>query len=303
MFKGVHTVLMLRPNNFGFNIFTKNTNPFQNEVNATTEFIQQKALLEFDDMVDVLESHHIDVVIFEDSIDEKLPDAVFFNNWMAIMPNKKAFLFPMMAASRRGERRKEIIDTIVDKFDIQELVDWSHFENEDKFLESTGSMVFDFDKDIAYAIESSRTDEKLFHDFCQLNGLQGFYFGAFDMNGVPIYHTNVIMSVAKDYAIICLACIEDLMERNMIKNKLMASGKEVIDLSFNQLNNFAGNCMEVINQLGESKLLISRTAYHALNDTQISIIRKYSDIVQTNISIIERVGGGSTRCMLMGVPS
>ena len=294
---------MLRPNNFGYNISTKNTNPFQNEVNDAPEFIKQKAMLEFDEMVLILEKHQIDVAVFEDSQKSNLPDAVFFNNGLALMPNKKAFIFPMYSASRRGERRKEIIDTIVDKFKITELIDWSHFEKEQKFLESTGSMVFDFDNNIAYAVESDRTNEALFTEFCNINQLQGFYFCAFDMNGVPIYHTNVIMSVAKKYAIICLDCIDNQIERNMVKNKLIESGKEIVELSFNQLNSFAGNCLEVINKIGESKLLMSRTAYHSFSEKQLNIIKKYSEIVQTNISIIERVGGGSTRCMMMGVPS
>lgn len=299
---GVHSVFMLKPKNFGFNKDTKSTNPFQNEVNFDQKYIARKAEAEFDDMLSLLLDQKINVHAFEDDHTSKLPDAIFLNNWLAVTPEKDLYLFPMASPSRRGERRLTVIDDLKKKIEVVNTIDLSHFENTEVFLESTGSVVFDYQNRIAYASISSRTNAKLFDDFCKQINFTGFSFNAVDLNGKPIYHTNILMSISSNYVIICLDCIVNALERAMMLKMFEQSGKTVIEISINQLNNFAGNCLEVYNTNYQSKLVMSRTGYSSLKVHQIAQIEQFSEIIAVNVSIIERVGGGSVRCMMMGVP-
>lgn len=291
---------MLRPNNFGFNFETKITNSFQNIINENENIIREKAVFEFDNMVKTLKDNDIKVNIYKDKR-EILPDSVFMNNWISIFPDGKLVTYPISTDIRRKEKRNDIVNQIIEQFDITEYIDLSDYEKKGQFLEGTGSVVFDYDHKIAYASISSRTNEVVFNDLCDKIGYQGFIFSATNVDGLPIYHTNVIMSVAKDYALICSESISDSLERNIVVNALKSSGKKIIELSFNQLNRYAGNALEVFDTKGNSKLVLSRTAFSSLTDTQITKIEKYSKIIVVNISIIERVGGGSARCMLTGV--
>jgi len=296
----VHTVLLLKPKHFGFNSETKITNSFQTDIKEDNNIISEKASIEFDDMVATLKNNEIEVKIYKDK-NEKLPDAVFMNNWISIFPDGKLITYPIATHLRRKEKRNDIVNSIIEKFDITEYIDLSQFENQNLFLEGTGSVVFDYEHKIAFACISERTSEIVFNDLCQKIGYKGFVFNATNLNGLPIYHTNVMMSISKNYALICLEAISDSLERSIIKNALINSGKQIIEISFNQLNNYAGNCLEVFNKDQKSKLIMSRTAHSTLNENQKSVIRKYSDIIEVNISIIERIGGGSARCMLTGV--
>lgn len=291
---------MIRPNKFGFNIDTQYTNPFQNKVLFEDDLIVVKAKEEFNQMVEILESHEIEVLVYDDQ-DSGLPDSVFVNNWITVLPEKKIVLFPMHTENRRSERRGDIIQDLKTKFEINEVIDLSYFENDNLFLESTGSVVFDYVSRVAYASLSKRTNEEVFRKLCELIGFEGFVFSSFDIKGTPIYHTNVVLTIGQHFAILCSDSIEDVLERSLIKKKLEASGKEVIEISISQMNNFAGNCFEVINKNKEPKLIMSRTAFHIFNQKQIVSLEKYVQIIQVNISIIERIGGGSTRCMMMGV--
>ncbi len=300
--KGVHSIFMLRPKNFGFNMDTKSTNPLQNRINFEQKYIASKALAEFDDMVETLLKHNVKVQTFEDSDDIDLPDAVFLNNWITITPDKQLYLFPMAAKSRRGERRQPIIDILKEINEVRNVVDLSHYEKEGLYLESTGSIVFDYFSKVAYASVSDRTSEKLFAEFCNNSDFEGHIFNSADINGNPIYHTNILLSVAEKYVILCTDCIENTLERAILVKKIEKTGKELIEISLNQMTNFAGNCMEVFNHNGESKLIMSRTGFSSLKQDQINVIKKYSDIVTVNVSIIERIGGGSVRCMMLGVP-
>jgi len=300
---GVHSVFMLRPNNFGFNNDTKSSNPWQNDINFDQKYIAKKATQEFDDMVEVLTRHDIKVHVLKDSLSAKLPDAIFLNNWFTITPHHDLFLFPLASESRRGERRRELIAQIQAIANIKNTVDLSDFEKEQMFLESTGSIVFDYIHKYAFASISGRTNEKLFDMFCSKINYKGFVFNCFDLKGLPIYHTNVLLSIASEYAIVCLDTIENNLEKAYLSKLLEKCGKEIIKISIHQMLNFAGNCMEVYDQKGLSKLVISRTGYSALKADQIAKIEKYSEFVIVNISIIERVGGGSARCMMMGIPT
>ena len=291
---------MLRPNNFGFNSETKVTNSFQNIIEENENIIRDKAIHEFDEMVETLKNNNINIKIFKDK-KEKLPDSVFMNNWISIFPDGKLVTYPISTNVRRREKRNDIVNQIIEEFDITEYIDLSDFEKENKFLEGTGSVVFDYENKIAYASLSARTNEEVFNTLCNRLGYKGFVFSATNIDGLPIYHTNVVMSVARDYALLCTECITDPLEKNLIISALKNSGKKIIELSFNQLNRYAGNALEVFDKNGKSKLVMSRTAFSSLTDNQIKKIENNSEIVSVNISIIERVGGGSARCMLTGV--
>ena len=299
---GVHSVFMLRPINFGFNSDTKSTNPFQNEVNFDAKYISSKATLEFDEMLNTLQEHKINVHVFEDDKHQQLPDAVFFNNWLAVTPEKDLYLFPMASEKRRGERRDHLIESLKELILVNNTIDLSHHEKSGLFLESTGSIVFDYVNRIAYGSVSNRTTSALFDEFCKQINFKGFLFAAVDLKGAPIYHTNILLSIANAYAIICLDCIETAIERALIVKMLQNSGKKIIEISINQMINFAGNCLEVYDENGVSKLVMSRTGFSSLRPSQIQAIEVFSEIVVVNVSIIERVGGGSARCMMLGVP-
>jgi hypothetical protein len=291
---------MLRPKHFGFNKDTHLTNRFQNNIQEDEELIKIKALNEFDNMVKLLENHQINVDVFQDK-DTFLPDAVFMNNWLSFFPDGKLIIYPMHDEIRRKERRRDIIDKIIEKYDITEFIDLTYFENQNKFLESTGSVVFDHKNKTAYACKSPRTDEEVFDELCNLIGYKGFFFEANDLAGQPIYHTNVMMAIFKKSVIICLDCIENNLERQMIYKALKSTKRTVVEISYHQLNHFVGNAYEVINREGKSKIIMSRTAYSSLTEDQKNVLLKDSDIVAVNISIIERIGGGSARCMLTGL--
>lgn len=295
-----HTLLMLRPNNFGFNSETKVTNSFQNNINENENIIKDKAKFEFDEMVKTLEDNDISVTVFKDKV-EKLPDSVFMNNWISIFPDGKLVTYPILNDSRRKEKRNDIVNQIIEEFDITEYIDLSDYEKDNLFLEGTGSVVFDYTNKLAFACISERTSETVFNDLCERIGYKGFIFTATNLDGMPIYHTNVMMSIGNEFVLICTDSINDPLERNIIISALKGTGKQIVELNHAQLNQYAGNSFEVIDKNGNSKLVMSRTAYSSLTESQIIKIEKYSEIVSVNISIIERVGGGSARCMLTGV--
>jgi hypothetical protein len=295
-----HTLLMLRPNNFGFNSETKFSNPFQNNIKEDKNVIKSIAQNEFDLMVKTLQNNDINVKVFADS-ENPLPDSVFMNNWISIFPDGKLVIYPMFTENRRRERRSLIIDEIIEKFDITGLIDLTHYENDNLFLEGTGSCVFDHINKLAFACKSPRSSEMVFNKLCERVGYQGFYFNSVDLNGKAIYHTNVMMSIFEKQVIICADSIENNLEKNIIITALKNTGREIIYLSHNQLNNYSANSFEVKDKHGKSKIIMSRTAFSSLTEPQLIKIKAYSEIIPVNISIIERVGGGSARCMLTGI--
>lgn len=288
---------MLKPNNFGYNFETKSTNSFQNNIQESENIIKEKAIDEFNSMVETLESHKVTVDVFNDKV-EKLPDSVFMNNWISTFPDGKLIVYPIFSAIRRKEKRIDLVDKIIEKYDITEYIDLSYFEADKKYLEGTGSVVFDYDNKIAYACLSERTNETVFNELCHRIGYKGFVFNAENLDGKSIYHTNVMMSITKSFAIVCLESISDPMERSIIKNSLKQSGKKIIEINFDQLNNFSANSLEVYNQDNESLFILSSTAVSSLSTEQKEKISKNSKIIPVNIPIIERIGGGSARCMI-----
>jgi hypothetical protein len=291
-------IVMVRPASFGFNNQTAASNFFQQ--NRSIGDIGLKARAEFDAMVEKIRSADIAVQVFDDLM-PGLPDSVFCNNWMAQLPEKQVIVFPMLTENRRAEIRTDILEWIKAQTASAGLIDLRKNIDTRQFLEGTGSVVFDYRNKIAYACESPRTDIALFEQFVRQVGYTPVSFLALDLNGNPIYHTNVVMSIANAYALVCFDAIEDAIERSMLHINLEGTGHDIIPLSFAQMNSFAGNCIEVHNKKGESFLLMSATAERALTDLQKFTISKYSKLLSFEIPVIEQIGGGSVRCMITGL--
>ena len=297
------TVLMIEPIAFGYNAQTAENNYFQ--VEQKDSDIQQKALSEFNNFVEKLRSKGINVITIKDTLEPHSPDSIFPNNWVSFHKDGKVVLYPMFAPNRRVERREDILETIKNQgFEIAEVDDFSHFENDDKFLEGTGSMIFDHDHKIAYGSVSLRLDEELFRKFCAKFGFTPVVFHSFQNVGdqrLPIYHTNVMMCVADQFVVICLDCIDDELEREKVQEVIKSSGKEIIEISEDQMQQFAGNMLQVQNSEGKKFLVMSETAYKSLTPEQIQNIEKYCEIIYSDLNTIETNGGGSARCMLAEV--
>lgn len=294
------TVLMIEPIAFGYNAETAENNYFQVEQKEAD--IQSKALAEFKVFVEKLKNKGINVITIKDTIDPHTPDSIFPNNWVSFHRDGKVVLYPMFASNRRVERREDIIETIKQKgFEVSELDDWSLPETQGHFLEGTGSMIFDHDNKIAYGSVSLRLDENLFREFCAKYGFKPVVFHSFQTVGnerLPIYHTNVMMCVADRFVVICLNCIDDEIERDMVAETIKNSGKEIIEISEKQMQQFAGNMLQVQNTDGKKFLIMSQTAYQSLEQNQIENIEKYCEIIYSDLNTIEVNGGGSARCML-----
>ena len=290
------TVLMIEPVAFGYNEQTAENNYFQ--VNSENDQTQQKALNEFNSFVEKLKSKGIKVIVVKDTKEPHTPDSIFPNNWVSFGADGKVFLYPMFAPNRRDERRPEIIDEVKKAgFQIAEIEDFSHFENEEKFLEGTGSIIFDHDHKIAYGSVSLRLDEELFKKFCHKTGYRPVIFHSFQTAGterLPIYHTNVMMCVADRFVVICLDCIDDEMEREKVQEVIKSTEKELIEISEEQMQQFAGNMLQLRNPEGKTFLVMSETAYKSLNPDQIASIEVYSEIIYSDLSTIETNGGAGT---------
>jgi hypothetical protein len=291
---------MVRPLRVGFNEFTAASNAFQERSSLPDEKIRQLALQEFDLLVTKLRVKGITVIEMDDLEDPHTPDAVFPNNWIAIMPGGQLYTFPLEAPVRRKERRMDIVRKLQDLFVISGHVDLSHFEEEGKFLEGTGSMVLDHVNRIAYACESSRTDHQIFQVFCNRVGYDPQFFHAYDRDGIEIYHTNVLMAVGDKLAVLCTEAVSE-KDRQRILDKLESTVHEILDISFDQLESFAGNMIELSDQEGNAYLLMSSAAYNSLGEEQKSRIEAHMEIIHSDIPAIEKLGGGSVRCMVAGI--
>jgi hypothetical protein len=290
---------MIRPVNFGFNEQTAGSNAFQTR--NEQQHVQAKARQEFDDLVSILRKNDVEVIVIDDTTEPHTPDSIFPNNWVSFHNDGTVFLYPMMAENRRLERREDIIMQLEDEFKIKHVIDLSHFENESRFLEGTGSMVLDRDNKIAYACLSPRTNKKVFDEFCKDSGYHSVLFHAVDQNGMDIYHTNVLMCIGSLFAVICLDSIKDATEKQNVIKSLQSTQKQIVAISFEQMNQFAGNMLEVQNKDGESLLVMSKSAWESLNDEQRAILSSFSRPIYSDISTIENNGGGSARCMMAEV--
>lgn len=291
-------VFMIRPANFGYNEQTAENNYFQTKADESqSEGIKLQAVVEFDNMVQVLQSEGVHVDVFQDTQTPLKPDAVFPNNWISTHANGKIITYPMYSFNRRIERREDIVENLRLNFDVNEKISFEQNEAKGRILEGTGSMIFDRENKIAYACISERTDSELFEEFCESIGYTPVSFVALDKSGAPIYHTNVMMALGDQYVVICLECIVDAIEKAKVLDSLEKTGKTIVDITLDQVNAFAGNMLQLEGKNG-SILVMSQTAFNSLEDSQIEVLSGYSKIVTPNIDTIEKYGGGSVRCMI-----
>lgn len=289
-------ILMIRPVDFKFNAQTAGNNKFQQETAA--ENVQDLALQEFDGFVGMLRNNGVDVTVIDDTISPETPDSIFPNNWVSFHDNGDVILYPMFSENRRAERRKEILDRIHEDFLITRTLDLSGNELNNIFLEGTGSLVLDRVNRIAYACLSLRTDQQVLAEFCSKTGYKAVVFNALDDQGFPIYHTNVMMCIGSEFAVVCFDSIPNEEERKTLKQSLIDTNKEIIEISFSQMNQFAGNMLEIKSKTGENLLVMSEQAFLSLNENQIAALSKYCKLIYAPLYTIEKNGGGSARCML-----
>jgi len=273
--------------------------------NLLPETVNAKAQQEFDAFAEKLRSVGVNVVVVDDTVNPDTPDSIFPNNWVSFHENGDVALYPMFAENRRLERREDILDMLEDRgFVIENIVDYTSAEEDNIFLEGTGSIVLDRQNHKAYCALSPRADEELLIEYCEDFEYSPVIFEAFQaVNGERkhIYHTNVMMCIGETFAVICADCIDDKKERKMVLQNLKDDGKEVILLTEEQLNNFAGNMLQVRGDNNKSYLVMSASAYQALTKDQIARIEKHTEILSANLDTIEACGGGSARCMMAEV--
>lgn len=300
-------IMMVRPASFRLNEQTAVNNYYQKVIEGLTpEVCNERAQAEFDKFVARLREAGISVYVFQDDLYPDTPDAVFPNNWVSFHEDGRVALYPMYAPNRRQERREEMLEILVDDFgfEITEIEDFSTFEDQDIFLEGTGSLILDRLNKIAYAALSERTDPHVLETFCDRFDFQPFMFTAYqNVNGkrMPIYHTNVMMCLGTHFSVICLNCVDDLRDRKALLTSLKESGKKVIEITEDQKSRFAGNMLNVANKEGQEYCVMSTSAYESLRPDQIQAIEKHARILHSSLDTIEALGGGSARCMMAEV--
>ena len=292
-------VLMIRPFAFGYNPETAETNAFQEEPEQTDPLdIRAKALVEFNGMVERLQSVGIGVTVVDDSPEPVKIDAVFPNNWISTHADGTVVTYPMLSPIRRAERRNAVIDELAGHFRIERRLSLADLEEQGQFLEGTGSLVLDRPFRLAYACLSPRTHSDALKTFCRLMNFRPVAFEAVDRNGQPIYHTNVMMNVGEEFAVVCLDSIRKVDERRKVRQALVSTGKEIVEIDYAQLEAFAGNMLQLENATGDPVLVMSQQAYGSLRSDQIQALKQYAQILPVSLDSIERYGGGSARCML-----
>lgn len=293
-------VLMIRPVRFHSNPLTAASNRFQGKFDASEEQQQATALAEFDVLAGVLVNAGIHVVVVEDTADPHTPDSIFPNNWLSFHADGTVVLYPMEATNRRTERRQDIIDSLVREqgFHVSRIIDLTAHEHHGRHLEGTGSLVLDRTHRIAYACLSSRTNLDVLGDFAQQLDYEIVAFDAVDKDAVPVYHTNVLMNVGENLAVICDESIVRAEQREAVMQSLRDTGHEVISLRRDQMEAFAGNMLELRTESGERLIAMSEQARTSLTDDQLAVIEANASIISAPIDRIESSSGGSVRCML-----
>jgi len=285
-----HAVLMVRPNAFGFNPETAASNAFQAESLGNVREIAINALRAFESMVDVLLQNPIEVIIIEDTESPHTPDAVFPNNWFSTHEDGTVILYPMMAPNRRLERRKEILTILSSKYALNTIQDLSIHEVNDTFLEGTGSIVFDHVSRIAYAALSERTNRSVLEECCKLLGYEPISFRAFHEDGLPVYHTNVLMHISPVISAICKEMIHQ-EDQAYVMESLLQQYDTIIHLDSMQVHRFAGNMLCVLNSKREPCLIGSKTGFNSLTNQQMNLIYQSCTPVSVKIPTIESIGG------------
>jgi len=289
-------ILMVRPYQFYFNQQTAANNFFQSNINI--ENANELAIAEFDAMVEILRAHQIKVNVIQDTKDPSTPDSIFPNNWVSTHVSGTLCLYPMYAENRRAERKSSVIEFLESNYKIENRLDITHFEKEGKFLEGTGSMVLDHQNKIAYGCLSERLDKEAFTYWCDKMQFKPISFKSVDDKAQPIYHTNVMMCMGDQFVVICLDSIPNEKEKQMLLDSFEQTNKEVIEISQDQLNHFAGNMLQVFDIVEKPHLIMSEQAYSTLNAAQLKSLEKYNPLLPISIPTIEALGGGSTRCMM-----
>jgi hypothetical protein len=287
---------MVRPVSFGFNEETAANNSFQKK--GFEKSAQEMALEEFDNFTSLLRTEGVEVLVVQDTPEPHTPDSVFPNNWFSTHEGGTLVLYPMYAKNRRLERKPGVLELLKSKYKIKRVVDLTEWEGKSLFLEGTGSMIPDRDSNLVFACRSPRTDESVLEEFCDELDFDYFLFSAYDNGGGLIYHTNVMMCVATRFVVACLDSIRDINERQDFIGLVEESDKELVEISLEQMNQFAGNMIELSNKKGEPLLIMSATAKRSLTAEQLAKLEGYCKIVAPELSVIENNGGGSARCMI-----
>ena len=295
------TLLMVRPAAFGFNPQTAEDNAFQEDPgDLRDQEIRVLARQEFDGLLAKLRDVGVTVVVVADTEAPRKTDAVFPNNWFSTHEDGLIITYPMISPIRRRERSSDVIDSLVDDFGYSRLVRLEGWEKENRFLESTGSMILDRPNRVAYACRSDRTDETVLRQWAEMMNYSTVVFDATDENGLSIYHTNVMLALGIDFAVICLECIREPAERAAVEAALRESGREIVAITMDQVRSFAGNMLQVQGRDGRY-LVMSSAAYASLTPEQIATLEKHTRLLHSSLETIETYGGGSARCMMAEV--
>ncbi|HLL60334.1 MAG TPA: arginine deiminase-related protein [Candidatus Nitrosocosmicus sp.] len=294
-----NTVLMVSPDSFAYDEETAISNTFQKNLTISQEDIQKKALDEFNEMVNQLKENLINVLVIP-SVKGNVPDSVFPNNWFSTDDKGNLVVYSMLAESRRKEIQIDILKQALIKngYEVKKTINFKNFQDSDMFLEGTGSMTLDHIHHVVYAILSARTHIIPLEYFCSAFGYTLVYFNATDLQGIPIYHTNVLMNIGDGFAVCCNELIQDEHERKNVQAQLEKNNFEVVDITYEQMTKFCGNILQVENINSERKIIMSDQAYNSFSKKQIDTLEKYGGIIHSNIETIETIGGGSARCML-----
>lgn len=293
------SVVMIRPSSFGYNEETAGSNAFQSAVKKSPEEIRKKAAGEFDGLVRKLKAASVDVFVFDETPDGDMPDAVFPNNWISFQPDGSIVLYPMLAANRRRERRLDIPEMLRKYHHVGRIIDLTGHERENRFLEGTGSIVFDHVNRIAYANTSKRTDEGLLQLLCEIIDYDPCVFQATDSHGKDIYHTNVLLTVGAEFSVLCSETIVE-KDRDRVTHMLKETDHRLVEISYKQMKHFAGNMIQLAGKT-QSILVMSESAYRILNVEQKLVLEQYNKLLHSSLKTIETYGGGSARCMIAGV--
>jgi hypothetical protein len=301
-----NTILMIRPLHFCMNEETAVNNYFQQQDKELDDVsVLQIAQREFDGFVSALKDKGVSVIVVEDRTESRTPDSIFPNNWISFHSNGDVAIYPMYAVNRRLERRDDVLEMIEEYgFKLDRVIDMTDAEDQHVYLEGTGSILLDRENSVAYCALSERSNEELFFEFCEIFGYKPLSFSAFQtVNGErkPIYHTNVLLTIGESFAVICPDSIDDEQKRQRVIRSLQRNEKEIVLISENQMERFAGNMLQVIGANEERYLVMSKTAYDSLTSEQIFVLKKHTKILVVEIPTIERLGGGSARCMMAEV--
>jgi hypothetical protein len=299
-----NNILMVRPTGFTYNEETAVNNHFQNPIKSiNSKKVTENAIREFDEMVALLGNKGVSVHVVDPKGNKNNPDAVFPNNWFSVHEDGTRIIYPMFAKSRRKERNLDIFKSLEKNilFNLKKNFDLTFYEDENLFLEGTGSMVLDRVNKIAYATLSERTSLKVLRDFSKTMRYKMVYFDSFHNSKDkknPIYHTNVMLTVGNHFAVVCSNTISDRIEKFKLMESFEISGKEVVEISISQMNNFAGNILQVMGSNETPLIVMSKTAFNSMDKPQISRLEKYGELISPSLKTIETYGGGSARCMM-----